>query len=688
MDLKKFRKSVTALTLGMFLVANLGMSVFVKASDDGQKLPETTEKVEKIRKPVKALTLGTTIITCIGLAKLFLDKVVNVKENVENPKVTVSEENNNNSSEITEITKIEEKKDSITAENTNKSEIIEIDEIIEDDGNSEEENSTKRSKLGEYHQGVVASYLDAETLTKMKQVNKKTADGTKCFGFITQYIENFYEKFTQRIGKLDDYSNNIGNYLCVDDLFNLDGFLCEDLSSAGKLLHLLEQQVKVVFVKKDFTNDPEIIKGLNLNFNTIVHKYYYHGSNNGNGENTYAICAFFPRSYQVQYVEDKPIAKDLKLLYLRLKKHGYLYDEVCPHYPLDLGKFVFYLERNENTQAWNLCRATQRRIFYSRLSELGTKVDKEYYMQNSEFYDEQMRKNADELLLKDLGTTIRPEYVKDSKFIEMNYKNYQYAKEPVFRLFADVGKYGWATMYNQEEETEEDPLQDEYEVMKGLEAPELLYAMSRIEHNQFVSILHHCFDNTSPGWSWKNTSMRSRFNSLLDPTYVTVYSLLCVPSYIMAPAVPDLHKREGKNLNRDFVLNLITVLTFFRLPQEYNDVFLLTCFARVYDYLYGHDITIDEIDWLITEFDRAGLVTQDLVIRLKSLLPLLFLDDSGSKSFKEYSENEYAKFSIIFQENFRMYFPLLFRFYGRVIYPTTLPKLLERAASLESNEHN
>ena len=149
MDLKKFRKSVTALTLGMFLVANLGMSVFVKASDDGQKLPETTEKVENLT-------------------------------------VTVPEENNNDSSEITEITEIEEKKDSITEENTNKSEIIEIDEIIEDKKTTKSKEipigskqiTPGSAKLDEYHQGVVASYLDADTLTKMEQVNKKTADGT------------------------------------------------------------------------------------------------------------------------------------------------------------------------------------------------------------------------------------------------------------------------------------------------------------------------------------------------------------------------------------------------------------------------------------------------------------------------------------------------------------------------------
>ena len=61
---------------------------------------------------------------------------------------------------------------------------------------------------------------------------------------------------------------------------------------------------------------------------------------------------------------------------------------------------------------------------------------------------------------------------------------------------------------------------------------------------------------------------------------------------------------------------MITVLTFFRLPQEYNDVFLLMCFVTVYDYLYDHNITLDEITWLITEFEQNELVTQDLVTKL------------------------------------------------------------------------
>ncbi|MBQ3093121.1 MAG: hypothetical protein IJC57_02570, partial [Clostridia bacterium] len=78
MDLKKFRKSVTALTLGTLLMTNLGLPVFVKASGNDEKLPEMNEKVENL----------TT--------------------------VTVSEENNTGSGEITEVAEIEEEKDSIT----------------------------------------------------------------------------------------------------------------------------------------------------------------------------------------------------------------------------------------------------------------------------------------------------------------------------------------------------------------------------------------------------------------------------------------------------------------------------------------------------------------------------------------------------------------------------------------------
>ena len=504
----------------------------------------------------------------------------------------------------------------------------------------------------------------------MKQVNKKTDDGTKCSGFITDYIENFYNKFTQTIWYMSDYTGHKGNYLYKD--INADGFLCEDLSSAEKLLHLLEKQVNVVFVKKGFTNDPEITEGLSLNFNTIVHKYYYNRDNIN--ENIYAICAFFPRAYNAEKDTHITISKDLQLLYLRLKKKGYLYDGVCPHYPLDLAQFVSYSKQYEKTKRRGLLYAVCRRRFYSRLPERGTNA-------YSEFYDEQMRKNADELLLQDLGTTNRPGNVQTCEVMEERYKSCQYAKEPVFRLFADVGKYGWATMFSQEGE---DLLYDDYTKIKDQSIDDLMYAMSQIEHQQFVSILHHCFDNTSPGWSWKKHEMRERIITLLDPTFISGTSLLCAPYHTSNSDVPSLYQSGGQNLNRDFVLNLITVLKFFRLPQEYNDAFLLMCCITVYDYLYDHNITLDEITWLITEFEQNELVTQDLVTKLTELSPLLFSQNSDSTTWEEYHQKTYQKFLGIFTKNFEKYFSLLLKLYSYDYRVDTacFPKLLRSALRL------
>lgn len=112
------------------------------------------------------------------------------------------------------------------------------------------------------------------------------------------------------------------------------------------------------------------------------------------------------------------------------------------------------------------------------------------------------------------------------------------------------------------------------------------------------------------------------------------------------------------------------------------------CCVTVYDYLYDQNITIDEITWLITEFDRAGLVTQDLVTKLKMSLPLLFSYGFGSTTREEYYKNEYTEFSKIFQENFRKYFPLLFRSYGYRVTLVYIPKLLKSALRLELNGQN
>ena len=305
MGLKKFRKTATALILGTLLITNLGVPVFVKASGNDEKLPEMKEKVENL----------TT--------------------------VTVSGENNTGSGEITEVAEIEEEKDSITTENTEESEIIEIEEVIEDDDNSEEETPidsgpipSERGKLDEFHQGVVSSYLDAATLIKMKQVNKKTADGTKCSGFITDYIENFYNKFTETKTHRELKPDYAGNCLYSLSPGDRNGYLCDSSESAIALQKLFRTQVRLVPLTHDFIHDERITKDLKLDFNRIIRKQYH------------TLYLFLPRYYMVGQndpVEYNQISEDLFKLEKRLLDKNYIRSlSSQKNYIPEADKFAFF----------------------------------------------------------------------------------------------------------------------------------------------------------------------------------------------------------------------------------------------------------------------------------------------------------------------------------------------------------
>ena len=286
MSLKKFRKSVTSLTLGALLITNLGVSGFVKASGNDEKLPEMKEKVENL----------TT--------------------------VTVSGENNTGFGEITEVAEIEEEKDSITTENTEESEIIEIEEVIEDNDNSEEETPidsrsipSERGKLDRHCQGVVSGYLDAATLIKMKQVNKKTADGTKCSGFITNYIEHFYNKFTETKTYAELTPDYAGNCLYSLSPGDKCGYLCDSSESALALQKLFRTNVRLVPLTQNFINDEEITTGLELDFNRITRKQHH------------TLYLFLPKYYKVGREDPEKynqIAEDLFKLEMRLLNKDYI----------------------------------------------------------------------------------------------------------------------------------------------------------------------------------------------------------------------------------------------------------------------------------------------------------------------------------------------------------------------------
>ena len=149
----------------------------------------------------------------------------------------------------------------------------------------------------------------------MKQVNKKTADGTECSGFITDYIENFYNKFTETKTHVELTPDYAGNCLYSLNSGDRNGYLCDSSESAIALQKLFKTQVRLVPLTQDFIHDEEIKQGLQLDFNRIVIKDFY------------TLYLLLPKYYKVGQKDPEAynkISEDLFKLEMRLLNKDYI----------------------------------------------------------------------------------------------------------------------------------------------------------------------------------------------------------------------------------------------------------------------------------------------------------------------------------------------------------------------------